>query len=388
MTRLLCFGDLHLGAGTEYGTPERSRLDDQRAVLGQILEVMLERECDAFLFAGDVTHHRSVIEEVAAFQDFLAEKQALRFIGVPGNHDRSTMGFASTLEVAAGGSFGYDTSIIPRPWLVVEPAYTVACLPWCPTSQISAMDPTGQVDDVSRTVVEILMDVARGLLAESRERHPDLPCILLGHWSAAGAVTPAGAIVDEFREPVLPTVELAEIGFDAVVLGHIHSAGPIIESHVPVFYTGSPAVVDFGEAGHAHGVWILEVELGKTRLEFVPLRDRPFVTVTYLPELGCCQHPEQDLDGAIVRVRYEATVEQERTIDHEAIKAQLYGWGAHKVYAIQPTILRADGTRAEITEDVAVDDAFAQWLASQDVELAQVERVGAAHHEIREAVAR
>jgi DNA repair exonuclease SbcCD nuclease subunit len=374
--RALFYADAHVGAG--------DRMDDQRAVLSAIAGIAVEREVDAVLFAGDATHHRSIIAEVALFQEFVGEvtRNGIPFHACAGNHDRSTMDVPSTLEVAARGF--RHAHVADRPGIVGRVnGVHIAALPWCPTSAISALHPDGSHDDVVRTAEEILMDVARGLRASVEG-----PAVLLLHWSLSGAITPTGADVSEFREVVLPSHELADMGFDAILAGHIHSAGMVIEHRVPVLYAGSPNVCDFGEADTAHGVWIIDTDTTPVRCEFVPVSDRKFVTLGYDPQTGTIvggnDHPQ--IDGAIVRVRYSTTAELERSTDHQALKDQLLALGVHRVASIQPDIVRADGLRSAITEDVSIDDAFAQWLAGQDVEVAQVERVGSVHHEIREAV--
>lgn len=374
MTRFLIHGDVHVGSGTD-------RIADQAAVLERVVELAKEQAVDAVLFTGDATHHRSVIEEVAVFQHYIRELDGagIRFLGCVGNHDRSTMDVPSTLEVAARGF--RNAKVANRPSIVGRvDGIHIAALPWCPTSAIAALHPDGNHDDVVRTAEEILVDIARGLRASVEG-----PAVLIGHWSLSGAITPTGADVSEFREVVLPTTELAEMGWLAVPFGHIHQPdvlNPTGDSLI--FYTGSTACTDFGEADTPHGVWILDADHeGLQALNFVDVADRRFVTIGKDDVLT-----DGSLDGAIVRVRYEATADEERHIDHALIVQNVLAAGAHRVAGIQPTITRADGTRAEITEDVSVDEAFTTWLAGQDVDLAQIERVGVAHHEIREAVAR
>ena len=85
------------------------------------------------------------------------------------------------------------------------------------------------------------------------------PRILVGHWSISGASTPSGIPTDQFREPVIPLAELEQIGFDAVVFGHIHKPQTLqgISSR-PIFYVGSPMALNFGETGSEHGAWLLD----------------------------------------------------------------------------------------------------------------------------------
>lgn len=67
--------------------------------------------------------------------------------------------------------------------------------------------------------------------------------------------------------------------------------------------------------------------------------------------------------GAIVRVVYQATEEQAKRIDHNAIIQALYNAGAHQVAGIYPEIVRSERVReASITETTGPLDALEKWL--------------------------
>ena len=86
-------------------------------------------------------------------------------------------------------------------------------------------------------LAEGLVEIARGLFAQMATG----PKYLVGHWSVTGASTPTGLPTDLFREPVLDLAALDTIGFDAIVLGHIHKPQMIpTPSGRPIFYVGSP----------------------------------------------------------------------------------------------------------------------------------------------------
>jgi hypothetical protein len=76
---------------------------------------------------------------------------------------------------------------------------------------------------------------------------------------------------------------------------------------------------------------------------------------------------EQFVD-AVVRVRYTATEEQARRIDHAEITRALYDAGAHKVYAIQPTIERENRARVDgVDEDIAPLAAVDAWCDANEI---------------------
>lgn len=97
--------------------------------------------------------------------------------------------------------------------------------------------------------------------------------------------------------------------------------------------------------------------------EFVPIPSREFVTIG----IG-----EDDLDavteGAIVRVRYQATEDEARRIDHEQLRREILSAGASRV-TIEPTIIRKERARAQqISEQLSPIDALAAYCEANDVE--------------------
>jgi DNA repair exonuclease SbcCD nuclease subunit len=372
VTRFLCIGDLHLGAGADYGREPGDRLKDQEAVWARALELAADHDVDAVLFAGDAFHRRRPTPaELIAFQRPLQAFTAdhdIEVVAINGNHDYEATNLPTALDV-----FGREVDLFTQPgvWLA-EGGCAVACLPWAPVSRLLAARGGGDRDGVNDEAAALLVVAARGLRGQV-----DGPAVLMLHFSISGASTPTGVMTDEFREVVLPIDELEALGFDAVVAGHIHLPDVIngpFDGGRPIFYVGSPAPVDFGEASSPHGCFLLEVGEGGTRTTFLPIESRPFVTIDVdgiavagpAPEMALFSH-EDEVADAVVRVRYTATEEQARRIDHSLISRDLYRAGVHKVFAIQPTILRAERARvAGVDEDLGPREALGLWVAAND----------------------
>ena len=110
--RLLCFGDVHLGAGSDYGAAPGDRLGDQRAVLSQIAHEAERLEVDAVLFAGDAFERRTQtpleLTVWRGFRDQLAEEKVPMF-SIAGNHDvaarmlQEKLGWADYGTLVGGG---------------------------------------------------------------------------------------------------------------------------------------------------------------------------------------------------------------------------------------------------------------------------------------------
>ena len=384
--KLLCTGDFHLGAGAEYGRATGDRLADQERVLERIVKLARDEDVDAMLFAGDAFEKRRPSpEEIHVWQDFVYEATcyANPLVSIDGNHDVIAADVFCAPELAVGN----DHSRAPR---VVEigplsGSVFVATLPWTPPARLVAARSGGDRDELHAEVADLLIETARDL----RSQIPaDRTAILIAHWSVSGAVTPTGADVGLFREPVLPLAELEQLGFDAIVLGHIHKPQQLgaPSAYVdnegeqpPIFYVGSPMVLNFGEAASEHGVWIFDT--GEEELRFVPIEDRPFVTVDVDIPVALANpvgiHPTTDttdiiasavaehfpLTDAVVKIRYRATAEQARRVDHSALRGLCADAGVHKLYAVQPEIVRSDRARVEgVDEQIAPMQALDLWI--------------------------
>jgi DNA repair exonuclease SbcCD nuclease subunit len=400
VTRLLCFGDLHLGAGADYGAEPGDRLCDQQDVLAMIVQIANENAVDAVLFAGDMFDgpaERITPQMYAIAQEQLGELkvQGIPFVGITGNgrHD-AAMRDVKAPEVLRGiGHISTRPEVIHIVDGEVCPAYvpggfSIATLPWTPVGLLVAARDGGDRDQLHEEAAAMLVAAARGLRAEIPA---ETPAVLLAHWSISGASAPTGAITDDFREVVLDADELNTLGFDAVVAGHIHKAADFNgalgwmdvsapRSGSPFFYTGSPLPVDFGEAKTPHGCWLLDVGGEVPDARFVPIESRRFVTVDI--DLTTDRHEEigvdetdavaaaiathMPLDDAVVKIRYRATEEQARRIDWPKLRTLLDG--CHKVFAITGDIVRSERARVDgMDEDIAPLVAVEAWCDANEI---------------------
>ncbi|MCL4836445.1 MAG: metallophosphoesterase [Thermoanaerobaculia bacterium] len=374
MTRILCVADLHLGASPGLGRapygPE-SRLADQERAWLAVCELAVNERVELVLFAGDAFHRpRPTPSEILAFRaglDLLS-RYGIEVIAVDGNHDVASPDLPSALSIFDGLILSRTPDVIawkPEDGPSSAPAeLSVATLPWAPPARLVADRGGGDRDDIHRDAAEVLLDVARLLRAQCP---PGTPAVLMGHWSVSGASLPAGMLADDLREVVLPLADLEAMGWDAMVFGHLHRPQGLGAGLA--CYTGSPAVVDWGEAEVPHGVWILDLDgSGAREFRLVEIPDRPFVTLPLSAhEIETDYDLPPEIDGAVVRVRYTATREQAAAISDAALARALYDAGAWRV-SVQPTILREERARVGGLDDtISADAALDLWLDTQDI---------------------
>lgn len=389
--KVLAFADLHMGAGAAYAD---DRLLDQMKVLEQIATLVFERDIELVLIAGDVFHRpRPTPATLLAFRRFT---DALATMEVPtiaclGNvsHDQEGIDRPCALDLFESRWF----RVSRRPELITEFAgVAVATLPSVPVSRLVAQSESTErgpvFDQASEALLAVAAELKRDADASSRN-----PVVLMGHWSVSGASLPNGLPVDSLNEPVLDLASLERLNYDAIVMGHIHKPQPLVAVGANAgvaFYCGSPMNVDFGEP-HEHGCWIIDTE---AKTEFVPLKDRPFVTVDVdITLLDVFVAPgselewqsgtdptsiliarsrraiaETDGEGAVVRVRYRATEEQHRRIDTAAVKKSLLDAGAHKVFQISAEIVKQDRARVQgVDENLEPSAALALWCEANEI---------------------
>lgn len=369
--RLLAFADLHLGAGANLGREPGDRLRDQAAVLERIFDLAAREGAEAILLAGDLFEGPTITPEQL-------EVFAMRAVGdvpviaIPGNgrHDLAMR------EVNALAPLRHidGVHIYSRPGVHDLGTVQIACLPW-----VSAARLVAQYDgDVPRDRVN---QIAADLIVEAAARIADprvKPTVLLMHGSLSGASLPQGISTDDLREPVVPVEELLDLGFAAVVAGHIHqpqiatlddpawtAAGdidaPWLDIDCPLaLYTGSPLPLNFGEAHVPHGCWLLDVKPPVTTTQFVPIESRPLVSFDWHPGAGDEPMPAFD-EGAIIKVRITTTPGELRRLDLSAVRSNLIAAGAHTV-KIEVDTVREERARVDsVTDEIDPLEAFDAW---------------------------
>lgn len=319
MSRFLATGDQHIGKGQNLYP---GRLAEQEANWAATLGLARERDVEAVLHAGDLFDSRRPGPEAM----LAAERPLVRHqlaggppvIVIPGNHDIPTSDGECGLDVLAEAQLIHlyrrpdVINVVDRQVaaLYVPGGTAVAMLPWTPIARLVAAADGVPRDRIYMEAAALVVDIAE----ELRQRAAGA-MVLLGHWSVDGSYLPTGLPVEQLREVVLPLGEIANVGFDTCVFGHIHLAQMFGEN---ALFVGSPMALDHSERGE-HGCWILTVG---HRPEFVPLPGRRFETVNSVVD-------DVDLREAIVR--YQDVLAAGEQIDTNAIRDELHRLGAFRV---------------------------------------------------------
>lgn len=287
--RFLHIADLHLGKRV----CEYSMLDEQRAVLGALVDMAVANDVRAVLIAGDVYDRpQPPVEATALLSSFLERLHAagIAVLMIAGNHDSGErLAFASALlrssrVFVAGECYG-----APETVLFEEQGCSVA-VHMLPHFRPVALSPylDGARPESSEAALSLLL---KKIDFGAADRH-----VLLAHLFVDGSAT------CESELPVIGTVDAVSVGalsrFDYVALGHLHRPQRLGENAA---YAGSPLCYSFSEVGTAKSAVLLDVTaegVCVTRLPLVPLHPMREVRGT-MAELMAGEYSEDYIKATV-----------------------------------------------------------------------------------------
>lgn len=341
--RVMHFADVHFGVENygrfdpESGLP--SRLVDFRNALNAAIDIALNADIELAVFAGDAYKNRDPNQTHQ--REFAACLSRLTAAGIPivmlaGNHDIPNMkGRANAIEIF-GALMGAKMRVFDMPGIDVIATKSghsvqIAAMPYLIKSLVLARDEYKDkgVQDTTRLIVE---KYENGINALAARCDPDLPTILMGHFSVAHAKLSAGQVGYLTNEPEVPLSALTQAPFDYVALGHIHRYQDLNKGQQPpVVYSGSIERIDFGERKEDKGFALLELVKGDTEVRHITVPTRPFVeievdatgagekaTETIIAAIG-----KHDLKNAVVKLTYKIKSEQQPHLRETEIRGAL-----------------------------------------------------------------
>jgi len=379
--KFLHFADVHLGI-ENYGridpsTGLHTRLQDFIKCFSFAIDIALEEKVDLVLFAGDAyktsnpnpTHQREFARQI-----YRLSEAKIPVIMINGNHDIPvSFGRATSLDI-------FDTLNVSGIKVVTEPELLnietkagllqVFGIPW-PTKNLFLVKEEYKNFTDEEITLEIQKRVSEKIIESARVINPNIPAIFAAHLAAVEATysgSERSAIIG--RDPVFPTLILAQKEFDYVALGHIHKFQDLnLDSHPPVVYSGSMERINFGEEKDDKGVCLVNIEKGQTSYEFIPLPARKFVTIEVTiseeqePTNALIREIEKyDLSEAVVRVFYTMSAEKEDLMDFKRINSALEEAFLVTTIAKKSKPEERRKRVEEITEDLGMLEAMDKYI--------------------------
>lgn len=294
MIRILHTADWHVGQ-TLHGF---SREHEHRKVFGRLEEIVVERNVDALVVAGDVFDSQNPSGEAQqllynALVRLSRAQRRMTVVIVAGNHDaagrlEAPRPLLEAFNIRVVGNVRrrdrrieaaqhlvpiFDASGAMAAHVLAVSYPTAACLP-----NLTRLD-----GDSGSPVIAGVRSLYAELLDTLRGQMDGLPFVLTGHLHVAGGIESEGAerrILVGGQHAVPHDVFPTEASY--VALGHLHKAQAIGRDSVR--YSGSLIPLSATEQPYAHGVTLVSVDGPQVTSEHIPI-DRP-VPFLRLPESG------------------------------------------------------------------------------------------------------
>jgi exonuclease SbcD len=294
--KLLHTADIHIGM-ENYGRADpatgiNARVMDFLRQLNDMVDYAIEEGVDVFIFAGDA--YRTRDPNPTYQREFARRIKRIADSGIPvillvGNHDLPTASRrASSISI-------FDTLNVPNVYVGDREALReivcrrgqplqVATVPYPLRSALISREAAqgkslAEMDDLLQT---IMMENI-GALTEQARHKPEIPALLVGHFSVNEASHGSEQNIMIGRDAAVPRSILADPTWRYVALGHIHKHQSLnLDAQPPVIYSGSIERIDFGEEHEPKGFVVAELSEGPTTWRFLRgyrRQARPFVTI-------------------------------------------------------------------------------------------------------------
>ncbi len=397
--RILHFADLHVGmerhGRIDPATGLNSRVMDFLRRLSDLTAYAIAKDVDMVIFAGDAYKNRdpnSTYRREFSWRIKELADRGIPVVLIPGNHDLPAVAArASSIEV-------FDTLGVPNVYVLDREELVtlqtkrgdpiqIAAIPYPLTSELLSSEEyrsvsLGTLDHlVSQKLAENIQ-----ALAEQAQQQPDIPAVLVGHFSVDDAKMGSERGIMVGRDVVVPRSVLVDPAWDYVALGHIHKHQDLNkDAHPPVVYSGSVERIDFGEEKEPKGWVLAQVSRGHTTYEFVPRHQREarrFVTI----DCDCRETADptnavikaiqrRDVQDAIVRVRLRLRTDQDALFKERVIRAALA-----ESFSIAGIIKEIDwGVRSRLgeinVEEMTPLELLERYFQVSDVPEKQAERL-------------
>ena len=268
--KIMHLSDLHLGRSIL----EQSLIDDQKYILDKILKIVVEKDVDVVLIAGDV-YDKGIpsVEAVRLFSGFLAmlyEKKIKVFI-ISGNHDsKDRLAFGNELFIDNGV---YIEGIFNGNLKSVElddefGKVLIYMLPFVKPADVRGYYSDKEINsyqDAVKTIVD-------NTIIDKSKRN----IIMLHQFVTASGVEVERSDSESLSLGGVDNIDVSIFDdFDYVAMGHIHRGQKLVRDTVR--YAGSPLKYSFSEVNHRKNVSIIDLkEKDNINIEFVdlvPIRD-------------------------------------------------------------------------------------------------------------------
>ena len=355
--RFLHTADWHVGKQLR----GRSRIQEQRDVLNEILEIAVREKVDYLLIAGDVFDSPAPPADAEhAVLSFFTEliRKNIGAVVIGGNHDHP-----KRLEALRGLLDPLQIYIRPEPCAPNDGAIlrlekngqtaVIATLPWIPDRLL--IDTAKMMLPEDQWYAEYA-EVAGGFCG-GFGCHFEPACIniLMSHLFVQGADTTASERAIHTSAPFAVSAAYFPNSAHYIALGHLHRPQQVAAPS-PAHYSGSTLQLDFGEASQVKRVVLVDAHPRKpSHVESIPLlKGRRLQDVR--GSIDDIRSRVADFADDYLRVTVEAETLQ------AGIAAQVRDFLPHAIdIRVEARIIEPDNDKHAALESLGPSDLFAEY---------------------------
>lgn len=266
MPRIAQIGDLHINRA--------NRFEDTLDCLDFAVSDGIAQGVDLWVIPGDLFDTKSTPEDRNALASALKRMAAVAPVIIAyGNHDKP-----GDLDIFELLETEFPINVFSKPAAEIVGGVVVCIMPHFDKSMAASILPPDMAIEQSD---EVMVEAVRRTLQQFEGEIADtegVPAILIGHLTIAGSILSNGE-PHPHQGVSLSIGDLTDVGFDAVMLSHIHKA-QVCDAMGLIRYAGSISRANFGESQDPKGWWLWDIAARgeEPRVEFREVPARPMLT--------------------------------------------------------------------------------------------------------------
>jgi len=378
--KVLHTGDVHLGdlSGPTKDGENLRRLDTLRCMSDIVQKAEIVTP-DITVIAGDLFNRSRVWADTAlddvndAISGFLRplcqHSHAVVLLFGTENHDNPRA--FDVIKKATGDLKNLHIYTQPTVDTISTPAGSIQFLavPGFDRGRLRTFFPGADKEAENQNATALVNQLVLGL---ATQLDPNLPSILTAHYTVTGCTTESGQSFLAGQDVVISTDTIDGANVSLGCFGHIHNPQKLL-CNTPAYYCGSPNQLTFNDEGIQHGFWIHTISDDSVTSTFHGTPERKHYTlrlnaqeITDFLNCGKALFPIE-VKGAVVRVRYNCSAEQDKALNRAELQKAIMQAGAFYVAEILPEEIVALDAVDQLTEHDGPAEALERWLDLNEV---------------------
>mgnify|MGYP003292276109 CR=1 FL=1 len=222
-------------------------------------------------------------------------------------------------------------------------------------------------------------DAILDLKLEADKYCPNLPTILVTHYTVLGSIMPNGQTsIFATNEVVIDPITLIQSDYTLTCLGHVHKPQQL-ETCPNTFYAGSLCALNFNDENDPHGFYMHYVDTnGDVASEFIETPSRQFHTIWFndaqltdiiAKDYDLANYVDTSFAGSIIRVIYNCTDVTDKSLNKALLEKALYKHTeAFYVQEIIPSEINITVDRTTMRNTSSIGDNLLQFLRNEQTE--------------------